>query len=336
MKNILDRKSLNSLLEESNLQFFSSGVLNVNDPFFITHWNVTKEYFRSEISYSTLENDSFQIPLQENKIPHSWNQFGFNQSFLTDDHLNAPYHRNKHVELHYVVKGTFTLKVNQTMITLEAGDVCIINPHCYHSDIIGPDLEDLELYIIGINEEAFEGMKTKIMKYPIFYNAFKKRSNKSEYVIMRNATSIEEDICRLKSKIKQLNFKQDVTVYLDQLFSHEYTLFEELETSRNTMLFEELRNFIHRNYRTVSLEDLEFFFNFSKDHMSRIIKEESGLTFNKYVQKVRVDKAKELLKDTTLTIKEIMERVGYKNETHFYRLFKQQVGVNPNEYRQES
>lgn len=335
MKNIQDKNSLYNLLEESNLQFFSSGVLNVNDPFFITRWNINSHYFQSSISYSQLKNESFKISFEDEELPRSWNQFGFSQSFLSDDHLNAPYHRNKHVELHYVAKGRFTLKVNQTLITLEEGDVCIINPHCYHSDIIGPEMGDLELYIIGINEEALRDQKEMIKNYPIFNRAFKS-GNKSEYLLMRKASELEPFIRALEKNIKTLSFREDLSAFLAVLFEHEYTLFLEVETSRNTMLFEELQNFIHRNYRTVSLDDLEFYFNFSKDHMSRIIKEESGLTFNKYVQKIRVDHAKEYLKNTNLTIKDIMYKVGYKNETHFYRIFKEQVGLNPNQYRKTS
>ena len=229
MKTILDKKSLFKLLEESNLRFFSSGILNVNDPFFITRWNINKDYFQSTISYSYLENESFIIPLSNEDLPRSWNQFGFNQSFFSEEYLNAPYHRNKHVELHYVAKGSFTLKVNQKMIKLQEGDVCIINPHCYHSDIIGPDLNDLELYIIGINEEAFSEIETN-SNYPIFYNAFEKRNNASEYILMHNVKNIEPHIRYLEANIKDFVFQKDGVEYLDKLFKFPYTLHEEVNT----------------------------------------------------------------------------------------------------------
>lgn len=328
-----DKEMLDSLIEGSNLQFFSSGILTVSDPLFVTKWVIKDETLESRVYYSHLKDDHFKISTKEGNIPDSWNQFGFNQSFSSDEQLNAPYHRNKHIELHYVAKGSFKLKVNQTIVNLNAGDICIINPHCYHSDIIPPNKEELELYIVGINEEALESIKAEISAYPIFNNSFKIKTNISEYVIMRQVESAHFVIESLVANIKSFKFDQTNIKYLDNLFAHEYEFFEEVETSRNTMLFEELRSFIHRNFKMVTLEDLEFYFNFSKDHISRIIKSESGLTFSKYSQKVKLDNAITLLINSDLSIKSVMEEVGYKNESHFYKLFKTYTGINPNDYR---
>ena len=59
-------------------------------------------------------------------------------------------------------------------------------------------------------------------------------------------------------------------------------------------------------------------------------------TINEYVAKKRIEKSKELLKYSSETSREIAEKVGITNYTYFYKLFKRQVGITPNEYRKAS
>lgn len=68
-------------------------------------------------------------------------------------------------------------------------------------------------------------------------------------------------------------------------------------------------------------------------YLSRLFKDEVGKTFTHYLMKARIEKAKELLKDTYLKVYEISERVGYGNWKYFCRIFKDFEGVTPNEYR---
>ncbi len=330
MSILFDKNTLLKWLKTSNLNFITSGILKVDDPLFITKWTNDKAKFTSETKYTQLIDESFVIPTDVSFKSMSWNHFGFNQSFSNDDYLNAPYHRNKHIELHYVKKGKFTLKLNRDYITLNEGDICMINPETYHSDIMPTD--DLELYIIGINEEILSDLANKD-NYELINAAFSSGQT-SEYIYLRNVKALETYIEDLLRNIKSSNVDKFLEKLLDKMYSLDYNLIIDTETSRNTMLYDEISLFIKRNYQSVSLDDLEFYFNFSKDHISRIIKSESGLSFVKYTQRVKIEKAKELLLNRDLSINEIMKLVGYKNETHFYKVFKELVHLSPNEYRE--
>lgn len=68
-------------------------------------------------------------------------------------------------------------------------------------------------------------------------------------------------------------------------------------------------------------------------YFSKLFKEQTGLTFTAYLIKVRMEEARKLLKDPTLRINEISEKVGYGNLYHFSRAFKNYFGVSPKEYR---
>ena len=95
----------------------------------------------------------------------------------------------------------------------------------------------------------------------------------------------------------------------------------------------EIINYMQTNYMTVTLDELSKSFFLSKPYLSKYIKEQTGLTFGENVKKIRMKKAKTLLKNGNMKVESIAEAVGYQNVEHFNRLFKKQYGMTPVQYR---
>ena len=95
----------------------------------------------------------------------------------------------------------------------------------------------------------------------------------------------------------------------------------------------EIMNYIQENYLDVTLESLSERFYLSKPYLSKYIKERSGSTFGDIVKRVRMKKARTLLKSSTMTVESIAESVGYQNVEHFNRLFKKAYNMTPVQYR---
>ena len=69
-------------------------------------------------------------------------------------------------------------------------------------------------------------------------------------------------------------------------------------------------------------------------YFSKLFKEETGSNFVEYLTGLRMDQAKEMLKDENLSMKEICAAIGYSDPNYFSRIFKKNVGLTPTEYRE--
>lgn len=72
----------------------------------------------------------------------------------------------------------------------------------------------------------------------------------------------------------------------------------------------------------------------SREYLMKLFKQQFGYGIHEYVQKVRMDKAKELLNDPSLKIQDIAERLGYKDKNYFSKAFRNYYSVSPSEYRE--
>ena len=70
--------------------------------------------------------------------------------------------------------------------------------------------------------------------------------------------------------------------------------------------------------------------------MSKQFKEKVGVSFVQYVTKCRMDKAKELLKDSSMKLADIAETLGMGNVQSFIRTFKKYEGMTPGQYRESN
>ncbi len=105
-----------------------------------------------------------------------------------------------------------------------------------------------------------------------------------------------------------------------------------LECHRDTL--NKVISYINENYQNnISIDELSSIANISKFYLIRIFKEMTGITPYRYIVLTRIDKSKNLLRSTNLTISEIAEKCGFSDCNSFINHFKNSTGITPLKFR---
>jgi AraC-like DNA-binding protein len=96
----------------------------------------------------------------------------------------------------------------------------------------------------------------------------------------------------------------------------------------------EIMYYIMEHYSEIyGLEDLAGIFYLDKSYLSRIFKEVTNFTVNEFINLQKIDHARNLILDDSLSIEDISKKLGYERLSYFDRVFKKYVGMSPLQYR---
>lgn len=84
----------------------------------------------------------------------------------------------------------------------------------------------------------------------------------------------------------------------------------------------------------ITVDDVCGNIGFSKHYFCRVFKENTGMTIHRYINESRINRAKELLSYSKLSVATIATEMGFKNTLTFIRNFKAYTNMTPSEYRQ--
>ena len=97
--------------------------------------------------------------------------------------------------------------------------------------------------------------------------------------------------------------------------------------------FLQIIRYIHSHYREdLSLGSLAEVMHLNASYVSQLFSRESGTTYRKYLTELRIEKAKELLTTTNLSLSEVSEQVGFNDYFYFLKTFKKLTGISPGKY----
>ena len=90
---------------------------------------------------------------------------------------------------------------------------------------------------------------------------------------------------------------------------------------------------LHNYQEQITLEEVSDYVGLTPAYFSVMFKKETEIGFAKYLINERIEGAKDLLRESTLSVADICRKVGYNDPKHFTRLFEKNVGVKPAVYR---
>lgn len=188
------------------------------------------------------------------------------------------------------------------------------------------DVENAVSDVIKKNLENGLGDNGQKLLYRQFYNtAVKvlgaKGINISDLMEKEQITHIDED-------------DYDNNRFIDYVCEVLKKTAEYTSNINTSVAVDEIKDYIDKHfYEELYLDKIADLFGVNSKYLSRLIKEQMGINFSQYVMRIRILKACEMLKSTSMSINEIMEKTGFNSRTTFIRVFKKFEGLTPSEYR---
>ncbi len=109
------------------------------------------------------------------------------------------------------------------------------------------------------------------------------------------------------------------------------------ENLRQDVAVMKATHFIEENYQLdLDVEMLCHHVNYSRSYLSRLFKAETGMTIPEYISTIRVARAKHLLTESQIPMREVAASVGINDPFYFSKIFKKHTGISPSEYRAEN
>lgn len=136
--------------------------------------------------------------------------------------------------------------------------------------------------------------------------------------------------------IPTLNSLKDLqSLELNMVDTYINLVINDIEVKDNFVINKILKH-LHLNIESeISLKKLSQDLNLSQGYISNCFKKNMGITIMKYAKKIRIERAKVLLLTTNESILEIGLVLGFHDQSHFYKVFKEFTGTSPSKYRNE-
>ena len=221
----------------------------------------------------------------------------------------------------YIIKGSGNLCMNQKMYHPKAGDVYILSPYTKHEYYTNPDEPWVKMFfnIYGSSVspliQSF-GLKDKVVfsnceELRELFEAFYKKTQEHvpvEWIMEECNIIFIRLLSRLRSRIAEKN--------------------------ENSMEAQAIKHFIESNiHRELTMKEISASIYRSADYTNRLFKRCYDITPYAYYINLRIERAKALLQHTSLSIQEISEKLGYKNEQYFSKQFRHVAGMTASSYR---
>lgn len=208
-------------------------------------------------------------------------------------------------------------------------------PDIIFMDICMPEMDGLQM-IAAINSQ-FPDLEVSVLTgYRDFeYAQTAIRLGVTRFLLKpSNMDELEESIEAMCANLKKKGITGKEIVSRDGVNEQEAE--PKHESVSSSFIVKNALHYIEENYtQKLTLGEVAEKTYVSQWHLSKLLNRHTGQSFSDILNHVRIEHAKELLKDPALRIGDISEQVGFLDLAHFSRVFKKQEGVSANEYRNQ-
>ena len=170
-------------------------------------------------------------------------------------------------------------------------------------------------------------IKTRILELVVLLSrsAIDGGANVEEIFMLNNNYIQEVEKC---TSLDKLSF------WLNSIINRFVSYVFEFNDAKHTDIIFKTTAYIKNNYmKKISLDDIADHVYLSKSYLSKVFKEEMNITLSSYINKIRIEKSKVLLHDSSLALADVANLVGFVDQSYFNKVFRNVTGISPGKYR---
>ena len=248
-------------------------------------------------------------------------------------------HCHEEMELIVVRHGRLKVKNEDELLVLEAGDVWLVPPFVSHS--IEEGTEDSLRLAILMDLKLMDSWERQACERLDFGNILEHTDLYSGHwppEVSCKVQRIIEDMYK-EYTLRGKAWEFAVKTLLNALFVYiirEMPAGREKRQSPGAATMKTILSYISMHYCSdISLKDCAVQVGFHPNYLSRYFREQMGITFQEYIKKLRIDRAKWLLQNENMSVTEVLFQSGFRDIRTFNKLFKKECGVTPTGFRKK-
>ena len=263
------------------------------------------------------------------------------KGFLERSTCSSEMHTHAYYEVIIQTKGQFAIELSDgTKLSMDDGSICLIPPGQYHS--VSPGEGDSQKLAIRFHYTQKKQEASQL--YLQLHNVLQRFT---QPYVLKNQFSLQSVILSLKNEFADKQLAKEL--YLNTLLTQFFLLLlrvlcvstpAEKRVSNEDAL--EPRRLIIEEYldenfsRNITQDDLAKHLNLSLRQLSRVLKDTFSATFRQLLIEIRMNRAAQLLRQTSLSVEEIAYAVGYSSVSGFCYTFRKINALTPGEYREQN
>ena len=271
--------------------------------------------------------------------------FGSNRGFfiqLSTDYVeySGKLHKHEFAEISYVISGSAIHEIGGVSYTVRRGDCIAIKrntPHAFYPISGG---EPFVSYDLMFSEDFFGSTYSDGALSEMCSSLFYPGDEESPDLHLSGYGSFGDIFSHIYSEFndREKGYLDLIRAMTAELIIKLFRKLEKVDGARLSLRLRAAVNdtaeYLKENFRRhVTLDELSSRIFFSKDYLNRIFRELMGMPVGAYLQKLRIDEAARLLRETDNTVTDIAELSGFGDVKSFYTVFKREMDVTPGEYR---
>jgi len=237
-------------------------------------------------------------------------------------------HNNAEWELHLILSGACRVDIDDQHCLLHAGQLMLIAPGQYHRPKALPGEFERFSLSLAVQECPLQKQLQSRIPASTIITASEQLCRLARSIIQESAGSRAYRRSYCKSLLTQ--FIVDIFRSLDITDDAQSTH----ENTGPSDLTQRIDSYFEQHFADACGEKaLADILHMSRRHLIRVLQENYGMTFRQKLIQTRMDYSAWLLRTTSMKISQISSTVGYSSEAAFFRVFRQNFGVTPKQYR---